>query len=124
MFVGWQKRLFHLSDRRLCYFHNEEEQTPAGIFNFEKISARVERCASDKQVFSMSIDGVKREFKLKAPSEAERDQWVDLILKHISSVHRDFGTNRETRKGKFWKLSENVDEQTFLKGNFAIPNLF
>lgn len=86
--VGWQKRYFVLSNCRFCYYHNSTDTVPAGIFNFDKISAYIILDPEDKVSFSMFVEGLKREFKFKAYNEAERSAWTAEINKHIEKSKR------------------------------------
>lgn len=100
IFKGWQKRFVYLSQNRFCYYKtncpggvpgdikdiseiNIQDYTPTGIINLEIVDALVKIKKSDKQTFSIIIDGCKREFRFKARNQEERNAWGSNIIKHM-----------------------------------------
>ena len=83
MFKGWQKRFVQLSEDRLCYYKEKGEITPLGIINLGIVDAKVKITKRDKLVFGIIIEGCKREFKFKAPSQEVRNQWGAEVIKHM-----------------------------------------
>lgn len=62
----------------------------------------------------MKIEGVTREFKLKADSVEESLSWVTEIRKHIDLANKK-NTNRELLNiNNFWKKCDKVRAETFL----------
>ena len=64
----------------------------------------------------MHVEGVKREFKLKAESAEERKSWVTEINAHIEEAKKFKSKDSDvTKESKFWKKCEKVTEDIFLK---------
>lgn len=114
LFVGWQKRYFTLSNKRLCYFREERDLIPSGSFNFEKIWAYIIVSPDDRVCFSMFIEGIKREFKLKAESAQQRDEWTRAINQHIEAAKKTMSKDVSLIKEKnFWKKWEKITTEKF-----------
>lgn len=114
--VGWQKRYFTLKSNRLWYTKSEGDEVSKGIFNFKKINASTIVDPENKNWFSLFIEGLKREFKLKAESESERNSWVIQINKSIDKCKSKGDKDTSIVKEKeFWKKCEKVPFKTFLE---------
>ena len=62
----------------------------------------------------MKIEGVSREFKLKAESIQDWESWVSEISKHIDMANKK-NTNRELLGiNNFWKKWDKVRSEAFL----------
>lgn len=86
LLVGWQKRFFTLSNHRFCYYTNQEDTIPKGIFNFERINAYLVTVPAEKKKFSMFVEGLKREFKFRADTEKDRVEWTAALLSQIEEA--------------------------------------
>ena len=82
-FHGWQKRFVYLDENRLWYYKDKNDLTPCGIINLGIVDAKVKITKKNSLVFSIIIEGCKREFKFKARSQEERNQWGAEIIKHM-----------------------------------------
>lgn len=116
IFKGWQKRYVYLSQNRICYYRNPDDPTPAGLLNLERLEARVKITKKDKLVFSVLVDGCKREFKFKAKTQEERNQWGSEIIKHIVQTNDSRTKDADLiKERKFWKQCDKVNQETFIK---------
>ena len=84
IFHGWQKRFVYLSENRLWYYKDKNDLAPCGIINLGIVDAKIKITKKNKLWFSIIIiEGWKREFKFKAKSQEERNQWGAEIIKHM-----------------------------------------
>ena len=66
--------------------NNTGDDISRGIFNFKNISAYAVVDPKEKLGFSMFIEGIKREFRFKAETQKDRDEWVLLINQHCEKA--------------------------------------
>jgi hypothetical protein len=84
--VGWQKRYFVLSDKKLYYYANEEAKHPQGTINFDLVTVLLltDKTRGGLRLILCPLFS-KRKFKLRAPTPTEHMEWMDVLSKHINA---------------------------------------
>eukprot|EP01062_Namystynia_karyoxenos_P023175 TRINITY_DN18913_c0_g1_i2.p1 TRINITY_DN18913_c0_g1~~TRINITY_DN18913_c0_g1_i2.p1 ORF type:complete len:693 (+),score=212.43 TRINITY_DN18913_c0_g1_i2:81-2081(+) len=83
---GYDNRWFVLAGRQLRYY---EEKGTIAVRRQDGVSAQ--GVTGDSTSFTLYAKGMQRKFELKAASEAERDRWVNCVLRRQGAADSDGG---------------------------------
>ena len=102
LFGGWQKRFFKVLDGKvIVYFEKENDQKAKGTIKLDEISNPE---ATEDKVFKFTLE--QRDFILKAESNEERDNWVQVITKLKEEFNR-----RNVRMSVYVKAEQKEDPE-------------
>lgn len=81
IFIGFQRRFFRLSDRKLYYYRKEGTPRHAGVINFNLVTVDIETFG---RLIVLKPLCSRRRFVLAADTLEEADDWVCVLRQHIS----------------------------------------
>lgn len=115
LFGCWQKRYFVLSQCKLSYFKSSLDDLPWGSFNLTKVKLTVVKNSKDPLKFSFFVEGIKREFKLKAETAESCKRWWGEINKHLHEAKKANAYDSNILKIKmFWRKQEQISSEDFV----------
>lgn len=115
LFGQWQKRFFMLKDRRLKWYlakKNRSSMVQRGVINFDEFTCRVQMKSGS--CISISIEGQKRTFLIRAESGAEAKEWLFCLNRHLLASSGFSSVISANKLRKPWKF-ENISERQFIE---------